>query len=155
MLEQNYFLDLNEIPLFNYDKCLNGKIGYVRRNVTIGDESSDFEAWSMIYDQYLEKFGVGRKYSIFLDKMEELTLVNCDIAITWDRFLLNKKRILESEIKQLSKGDKSDLIDQVVIVSKWMRSRVNPKETTAGEFYAMVKMMQQEYERQKGNQNGK
>ena len=149
MLEELYFLDLNEITLFNFEKCLNGKIGYTRRNVNIGDESSDFEAWCSIYDQYLSRFGIGSKYSIFLDKLQELTILNCDLAITGNRFLLNKIRVLENEIEEFGKEDKSSLTEQVVLVSKWMGSRVNPRETTADEFYTMIDLIK------KDNENGK
>lgn len=150
-LEKQYFLELNEITLFNYDKCLNGKLVYCRRNTAKGTPENDFQAWSTIYDQYLSRFGIGKQYSLFLDKMEELTILNCDFVITGDRFLLNKIRILEAEIKDSSKEDGSTLTEQVVMVSKWMRSRVNPRETTADEFYTMVEMIKKENEDGKKN----
>ncbi len=154
-LEKSYFLDLNEITLFNYDKCLSGKLIYTRKNTAKGSEDNDFLAWSTIYDQYLSKYGVGKDYSLFLDKIEELTLLNCDLAITGDTFLLNKIRLIEAEIKEYSEKESMELVDQLVLVGKWNRGRVNPKETTAGEFYAMIEMIKRESSNKKVKSDGK
>lgn len=151
MLEQRYYLELNEIPIFNFDHCLGGKMGYIRRDSSVGNPENDFTAWCQVYDQYLSKYGIGTKYSIFLDKMEELTILYCDFVLSGDKFLQNRIRILENEIKEYGKGDKSDLTDQIVLVSKWMGGRVNPRETSADEFFSMIKQIEKEQENGKKN----
>lgn len=147
MSEEHYFLELNEIPLYNFDKCLNGKYGYTRRSWSVGNDEKDFEAWTSIYDQYIAKFGIGRDYSIFLDKMEELTLINCDFVMTGNNFLLNKKRLLEAELKEYTEKEGVGLTQQIVVVTKWMGSRVNPRETSAEEFFTMLEMIKKEQEK--------
>jgi len=143
-LEEHYFLDFSEIPLFNYEKCLNGEYHFARKDKTKGNDQADYHVWKLIYDQYLKKFGIGREYSMFLDKVEELTLLNCEYVETENRFLLNGIRRLEREIEDFTKKEKGNFTEQVVIVSKWLGSRINTRETTADEFYTMVEMIKKE-----------
>lgn len=138
-LEQNYYVEIDEISLFNYRKAMSGKHGYCRRNWNKGTKENDALAWAMVYDDYLRLFGLGEKYEYYIELQLQLIDLNCEYVITNNRFLLNEINRLTAEIESMLNSEtKADLLDAVAYLNMRLRTSINEKEITAATFFKML-----------------
>ena len=115
-----------------------------------GTVDGDKKAWEAIYDSYLAKFGLGKDYMWLLDIQEELALAQLDFTISGERFAQNKIRHLEQEIIEfLERPVEGDMDDTIVSIERFLKFRVDEKETTVLKFFKYIKAVNQEIERLK------
>lgn len=138
--EQNYYLSIDDIPLWNYRKGIEGKVNYCRREWSDKPiNEDDCRAWEMVYDDYLRTFGLGDKYEEYTYLQMELIELNCELILENSLFLINKIKRLEQEMQNLLSNDKGvDMDDCIVFVSKWMGTIINEKQVTAKMFFKML-----------------
>ena len=134
---------IDEMPLFNWEQCINGNINYCRIDPKskFGNEKQDLKAWENLYDQYLKKFGLSSDHQRIIDLKNELALAQCDYCIDGNTFLLNRIRMLETDIKDiLERSQQGMSIDQCLIVlSKWLKFHLDKKKITCTEFQNYLK----------------
>lgn len=106
-----------------------------------GDEASDTEAWTNIYDTYIKEFGLGDMYMKMLEAMKKKALLELDYVITSDRFKLTEIEMQESKLNtMMSNGGNGMTIEQSLIyISKWIGQWINPKQITAREYFNLLK----------------
>ena len=171
-----YYKSIDEMPLFNWRKCqeqgllmfsrIEGKtvvnarkwvvwlLSFVYKRGKFTTEN-DLKAWEKIYDSYLAEFGLGDDYEYLLDLKQRITEVNLDIAISGDKFLLNKSRRLQEELDEfIARPSEGDTDTAIVYLSKWLGYNLNQKEVTVREFYKMLRDYKRENDAQKAK-NGK
>lgn len=138
-LEQ-YYSGIDEIPLYNWDKCLNGEIQYVRKEKK-GNKKEDIENWIKIYDEYLREFGLSKLHKKLLEAIKEKALHECDYVITGDKFKLTLIEMSESKLKQMIEINKVGITTEqtMIHVSKWVGYRINPREITVKEYFYLLK----------------
>lgn len=138
----NYYSDLYEFPLFNWMKCNEGQIIYVRKEITPESEVSqlDEEIWEALYDQYIQKYGLSKLYKKMIAIMKEKALLECTFVMTRDRFKLTQIEIKEEELRSAMANNGNGMtIDQALIyLSKWIGYRLNPKEITVVEYFNIL-----------------
>ena len=95
------------------------------------------EAWYVIHDEYLERYGLGGLYKRLLQKMKEKALLQLDYVETRDRFKLTQIGLAEEELKSMlsNRGEGVGIREALVHLSKYMGFRLNPKEITVSEFF--------------------
>lgn len=148
-----YHNSIEEIPLYNWLKCTQGEIKYVRLNLAKGNVLSDVEAWQVLFDDYINKQGLNATYLKILKAMKKKALLECDFVIDNDRFTLT---LLEVEIETLkmlmnNNGVGMSIEQSLIHLSKWLGSWINTKNITASEYFDLVK----EFERSNKINNGK
>ena len=84
MLEK-YYQSIDEIPLFNWQKCLNGELKYV--HLELKEETDNQEAFNKLYDEFLQKRGVNKEYQKYLDILKKKALLQCEFLITKDNLV--------------------------------------------------------------------
>ena len=145
MSEKLYFESIKDIILFNWWRVQEGKLEYCRLDLNNGEKKEDEEAYIRINDSYLDEFGMSREQLEIIEIQRRIGILNCDLVIDDNMFLLNEIRRLEKEIDDLlnrpNKGDRDGLI---IHLEKWLGFRINEKEITANKFYKIVR----EYERE-------
>lgn len=138
-LKKDYFLDIEDFPLWNWRKCHNEELIYARRNIEIGNEKDDFDAFMMIKQSNLDEFGINKDFNHLLNLMEELALLQCDLVITQERFLKNEIKRLETEIELiLNREVENDTDTALIHLSKWMGVMLNDKTITVKMFHKML-----------------
>ena len=132
MQERNYYENFNELILFNWRRCHeDGEHQYARVNVEEVDErkcnpEKDEEAWDNIYQTYIDEFGWGSFFERVMELKEEIALLQCDMIIEDNRFLLNKIKALQSELDGILKERGGGDMDTTLIhLSKWMGYRID------------------------------
>lgn len=150
MQKNNYYDDIDELPWWNWKRCMKGQVQYTRKDIEKGTEEKDEEAWEKIYDTYLKEFGLGKDYAHYFELKTELAILQCRIVIEEDLFLQNRINVLELEIKELlDKGEEQGDDKVLVYLSKWMGSIINEKKTTVKMVYQMLEAYKQEAENAK------
>jgi hypothetical protein len=137
MLEK-YYQSIEEIPLFNWQKCLEGDVKYV--NLETKEDSSNQEAFTKLYDEFLQKRGVNKEYKKYLDILKKKAMLQCEFLITKDNFKLTQIEIEDAKIVSLQKGSEEGLsIDKTLIyLGKWLGYRLDWKIISVSEFYSIL-----------------
>ena len=143
-MQERHYQSIDEIPLFNWQKCLNGELKYV--HLELKEEADNQEAFNKLYDEFLQKRGVNKEYQKYLDILKKKALLQCDFLITKDDFKLTQIEIEDAKIVSLQKTSESGLsIEKTLIyLGKWLGYRLDWKVITVTEFYSIM----EEYEKQ-------
>jgi len=148
----DYFHSIYELPLYNWIKCINGELKYVR-TAENGTNENDLVAWEKIYDTYLNDYGLGKLYLKLLKTMQKKALYECDYILTNDRFKLTQIEMMEQKLNGMLNNNGSGVtIEQSLIhISKWLGQWINPKNITTKEYFDL----QKEFERYNKMNDGK
>lgn len=143
-MSEKYYQSIEEIPLFNWQKCLEGDVKYV--NLQTKDDSGNQEAFNKLYDEFLQKRGVNKEYKKYLDILKKKAMLQCEFLITKDDFKLTQIEIEDAKIVSLQKTSEEGLsIDKTLIyLGKWLGYRLDWKIISVSEFYSIL----EEYEKQ-------
>lgn len=143
-MQERHYQSIEEIPLFNWQKCLEGDVKYV--NLQTKDDSGNQEAFNKLYDEFLQKRGVNKEYKKYLDILKKKAMLQCEFLITKDDFKLTQIEIEDAKIVSLQKTSEEGLsIDKTLIyLGKWLGYRLDWKIISVSEFYSIL----EEYEKQ-------
>jgi hypothetical protein len=143
-MQERHYQSIEEIPLFNWQKCLEGDVKYV--NLQTKEDSGNQEAFNKLYDSFLQKRGVNKEYKKYLDILKKKAMLQCEFLITKDNFKLTQIEIEDAKIVSLQKTSEEGLsIDKTLIyLGKWLGYRLDWKIISVSEFYSIL----EEYEKQ-------
>jgi hypothetical protein len=136
---QNYYTGIDDMPLFNWIQCNNGKLELTRLNEA-GTPEMDIITWETIYNDYLKEFGLSETYKRMLNAMKKKAVLELDFVITGDRFKLTEIEIEETRLKgMLENGGKGMTIEESLIyISKWLGTWLNTKQITVREYFNLL-----------------
>lgn len=134
---------ISEMPLYNWEKCQEGHLQYANRDHK--PRETDIENWVRLYNEYLERYGLGEQLERYLSQKAHLTKLRLTYIQTNNVFLLNNIEIAQIELEQLdpSKHDGMTIQQVLIYLSKWLGYRIDTKLVTIVEF----KEMQEQYVR--------
>jgi hypothetical protein len=143
-MQERHYQSIEEVPLFNWQKCLEGDVKYV--NLETKEDSGNQEAFNKLYDSFLQKRGVNKEYKKYLDILKKKAMLQCEFLITKDNFKLTQIEIEDAKIVSLQKTSEEGLsIDKTLIyLGKWLGYRLDWKIISVSEFYSIL----EEYEKQ-------
>lgn len=139
-----YYLELDEMPMFNWLKCVNGEIKYIRKG-TRGNVENDVVYWDKMNDLYIDHFGLSKFNLRLLEQMKKLAMAELEYLKTGDKFKLT---LIEMETRRLeamknTAGTGITLEQGSVYLSKWLGYQIKMKEISVQEYFTLLK----EYER--------
>ena len=131
-----YIQSIDELSLWNWRKCVDGKIEFTRLKKTVGTKAKDAEAWIKLLDQHIERFGLGKDHEQIINLKLELAELQCDYCIEGNAFLLNRIRMIEQDMKDIiERAQNGATVDECLMaLSKWMGFHLKQKEVTVVEF---------------------
>jgi hypothetical protein len=132
---------LDDITVFAFDKCQSGEFRYINKDQKIRE--TDIDNWATVYDAFVAKFGQSSDFEMLIKIKHKLTKLKLEFCITADVALLDYIKILEQDLKNRMKGEKMTYSDALVLLSKFVGYRLNPREVTILEF----KSLEQHYGR--------
>jgi len=137
---ENYYKSIDDLPLENWMKCNDGDLKFTRKDSKIGDLKSDESAWSMIYDHYIQEFGLSKMYKKMLEAMKKRANLELDFVISGDRFKLTLIEMEIAKIEQMisNSGHGMTIHETLIHLSKWMGTMINTKNITTREYFTLL-----------------
>lgn len=135
---EKYWVSIDEMPLYNWIKCNNGRLEYVRNGK--GNRTMDIVNWMRLYNEYLATFGLDKRYKKYLEIKRKIGLLQADYVIKKDRFKLTEIEIQEAKLKDLEVhfGDGKSIETILMYLSMHLGYKLNPKETTVKEYFTIL-----------------
>jgi hypothetical protein len=127
------------MPLFNWIECNKGNLQYVRKPDG-KNKRRDVEAWTVIYDAYIQEFGLGKLYDRLLKAMKKKVELQLDYIITGNRFKLTEIEVEKARLESMlsNKGNGMTIEQTLIHLSKWLGSWVNSKNITVREYFNLI-----------------
>lgn len=139
----SYYDDIEFLPLTIWEKCQNGELFHLRKELESGTDEQDIEVWQDLNYQYAEEFGLSRHHQKYLLLKKQLMILELRMLETGNRMLLNDIRMVKSEITELSKGNESQdsvsIDDSLIWLSKFMGFFLNKNDLMTKQYYLLVK----------------
>ena len=134
-----YWSSIDEMPLYNWIKCNNGKLEYTRITGK-GNKLHDLINWKRLYNEYLKEFGLDTRYKKYLDAQKKKALLQSQYVITGERFKLTEIEIQEQRIRDLevhfAGGKKIEVI--LTWLGMFLGYKIDQKTTTVKEYFVIL-----------------
>lgn len=137
---EGYYKSIDDMILYNWIKCTQGDIKFVRTNEN-GTDEQDKIVWEKIYDSYIEEFGLSPVYKKLLGAIKEKALLELDYVITKEKFKLTEIEISVVKLQSMMANNGSGIsIEEALIhVSKWMGTWIDVKKVTVRDYFNLMK----------------
>jgi VIT1/CCC1 family predicted Fe2+/Mn2+ transporter len=141
MLRAKYFNSIDEMPIHNYLKVVDGNLKFlvVKRGI-FGDAIKAFED---IQRQLVDRFGISENFAEILELRREICELQCEVAITENRFQNTFIRIKEQELEQLLAIKGSTNEELKTIIEKWLGFKLNLQQISVVEWFTYLKQFSQ------------
>jgi len=135
-----YYKGIDDLPLYNWIECHNGKFEYTRKG-SEGTPEEDILAWQSIYDAYIHEFGLTDVQKKLFDAMKKKAILELDYVITGDRFKLTEIEIALAKLNSMlmNRGSSMTIEQALVHMSKWLGQWINAKNITVKEYFNLLK----------------
>jgi hypothetical protein len=112
----------------------------VEANTEQEPTENDVKNWFVIYDQYLKKYGLGKKYKRLLDVMKKKALLELEFILTRERFKITQIEVEEANLKAMlaNKGNGMTIEQTLVHLSRWLGYQLNTKKITVAEYFNIL-----------------
>ena len=157
---------LDDIPLYNWVKIYDtNDLRYIIKNSN--EENIDslsykseslLKGWDMIYDEYLNDFGLTKKYKKILQLEKKIAILLCDRFIKKDLFIENEINILKKQLEDIQTGKQKvneNFTKQIVIIEKWLSATLDKHLISARKFFTYIELMELEQDQLKKQQLNK
>lgn len=151
-----YINSIDELLLWNWRQCVEGKTEFTRVNIKVGTKEKDAVTWLKLQDQHIDRFGLGTDQERLMELKIELAELQCDYCIDGNDFILNRINAIEQDIIDIiEKAQEGATIDECLMaLSKWIGFRVSQKEITVVEFNTYLNAFQKEGKENKPKKTG-
>jgi len=139
MLKIQYYNNIDTMPIYNYlqivehgnNSALIKKPGFFKRNF--------IKAFENIQRQLVDRFGISEPYMEQLELRQEIAALECDVAITDNRFNNLFINIKKTRLKALQerKGNTTDEIK--IMIEKDLKFYISLHKITVAEWFSYVK----------------
>lgn len=137
----SYYDSIDNLPLYNWEKCQNGDLTYTRMNNDKVSHDLDMKSWEILNYEYMEVFGISRHHRKYLELQKRLMMLQMELIETGNRFLNNKIRQITDEITNTfnqEKGKGMSIDQSLIYLSKFMGFKLNKRDIKTQEFFTML-----------------
>jgi RNAse (barnase) inhibitor barstar len=140
LLPSEYYLSIDDMMLYSWIKIMNGDKTYCRRNLSVGNAQKDIEAYDILHDDYIKRFGLSKYYKQLLDAIKQKALAEIQYALTKDRHQLTIIEIKTLDLENKMNGGHNGMtIEQMLVhLGRWMGTWLSAKEISVTEYFLMV-----------------
>lgn len=134
-----YWSSIDDMPLYNWIRCNDGKLEYTRKEKK-GNKVQDYLNWKLLYNEYLNEFGLDIRYKKYLEAQRERAILQSDYIITRERFKLTEIEIQSQKIKDLEmhfgEGKKIEVI--LTWLGMFLGYKLDQKTTSVKEYFVIL-----------------
>ena len=135
----NKYSSIDDLPMYNWKKIHDTnelKWLFVTKQEVENNELLE-KRWALIYDEYLNEFGLSDEYKEILNVKRKIANLQADYIIKGNRITLNyiniEKNALESLYDSSKKG--SSFRESLVHLEKMQGIKINTKQITVADYY--------------------
>lgn len=138
------FKSIDDLPIKAwFDIHKTGDYRLLLKNIiTINKEdfSKLYELWQVLYNEYIEKFGLSETFKDDLNKQIEIAKLKATYMITGKKHLRTQIRIKEEELKSENKGESKpfELESLLAKMSKYYGFKLESRELTVTQYYSYL-----------------
>ena len=141
-----FYSSITELPIFNWWQISDGDYNYIlldKKN-TIPEKHIVGQV-EMLQQEYFDTYGVSDDFEIYFELEKEKLSLEVDLALTGDRFLKTKIRLLQARLDQQKKYKrKGEEYEVKAYVDKYLGFRLDAKKTTVTEYYSYLELMKKD-----------
>lgn len=133
-----YWNSIDEMPLYNWIKCNNGKLEFMRKGK--GTPKEDLIHFKLIYNEYLKEFGLDKRYKKYLEIQRKKALLQSQYILSGDRFKLTEIEIEDAKLKDLEVhfGDGKSIEVILMHLGMHLGYKLDIKTTTVKEYFIIL-----------------
>lgn len=147
VLEQlNCFRTIDELPIkvwFDIHKTGDYSLLLKEKKIEVGidDLQQLFEAWEMMYNEYIERFGLSPEFLEDLELQVEIANEKADFILTGQRHLRTMYKIKEEELasNQKKSSEPLELESLLARMSKHYGFKLSSHDLTTAQYYGYLK----------------
>lgn len=145
-LSDRYYKSIEELPVLNWWKLHEeNDFKWLLKNSNKKVNRYALNIFKSVKSEFIDTFGIDKKYEDYLNKVWKLEIKKIDIALTGDKSQKIFADILELEIEDLLNTQEIEVHNHGVMhVEKYMGFKLNTKETTVNEFYSYIKEIEKQ-----------
>ena len=157
--DYEYYKSLSELPIINWINIHKEKtLIYIIKidnynDIKINEELQKEleEKWIILYDEFIDDFGLNKKYQRILELERRIATLKCNVWIDDNKFLRNEIRINERKLLK-EKGTNTidekgtDFTKQLVYIEKWLGSTLDIETLKTRKYFTYIQMMEKEVE---------
>lgn len=139
-MSEKYYDSIEDMPIYNWHKCMNGDYYYVRKDCKQIDLPECEKRFKKIYENYFDIFGIDKRYKQQIDIIKKITLLQCDYLISRDEFKLTQIEVENAKLEMFKKETSNNVTLQTTLIylSKWLGYRLDWKEVSVYEYYTLL-----------------
>tara|TARA_R110002124_G_scaffold283449_2_gene459501 strand:- start:23030 stop:23485 length:456 start_codon:yes stop_codon:yes gene_type:complete len=142
------YKSIKQLPIGNFDiLCKTKDYRYLLHNEFEElSEDEDYEQiWSSIYDEFLERYGLGEDYKEWCKLMRKASQAIGDVYLNGKKWRITHANIYRQMADDLIKNvEVGDLNVTCATLSKFNGFRINPMEISVVEFYSYLEVTKTE-----------
>ena len=144
--------ELFDIPLLNWEKCLEGRYEFMRIERTNVFDENDIVAFYNLFDKYIERKGLSEEYLQYIEKQRDYLKIVIEYLRTGDENLLNQIAIMQIDLNVLNptKNKGVPIGETLTILSKWMGAWIDKKKVTVEDYIDLCNQYE-EYVKEQNN----
>ncbi len=165
-LNQEYFVSIDELLLFNWQKCQGGELAYLRKNMkskfvpaqgfwnklrkkktAFYNEYNDVKAWELVQSDFVERLGIPNKNKEFAQLQVKhtkaiLKYLSMDDSNPKKRMLLNDIEHYQEQINAILRTKENtpdNTVERTLLkLSKFAGRTLTTRNTTVLEFHLLI-----------------
>lgn len=139
-MQGEFWESIEDMPLYNWQKCLDGKIEYVHKECKITDKNE--AQWERLYTEFTDFKGLSPKEQKLFNAIKKKCLLECEYLRTGNRMNITLIDIEEQKIKSMKEEEVEEssfsIQKTLLALSKWLGYRLDWKQISVKEFYIII-----------------
>lgn len=146
-MSKKHYSEIYDIPLFNWEKCIEGRYEFMRVERIRKYDESDIKAFLELFDKYLKHRGLTKNQLEYLEKQKIYIEFAVKFLETGSQAYLTQMAITEIEMNDLNptKYKGVSIGATVVTLSKWMSTWIDKKKVTLEDYLVMLDEFEKEH----------
>ena len=127
---------IEEMPVYNWFKCIDLKdYSYCAIDKINVDLEKCKEAFSNLYNEFLDTFGINESLKQVIELQNEITILKIDKVLTENNSMQTFIELKQIELDELINVKSEKTKTYKVEIEKFLGFRLNEKEVTVKEYY--------------------
>ena len=143
---KKYYSDPDEMPLINWEKCLNGKFSYMRLTPSNKYNDKDIAAFYKFYNEYIDRYNLPDQQMRYFEAMMVLIDLRADYIDTGDNSILTRILIEKIRVEELKPSNEGGLTisKMVIVLGKWFGSWIKKSDLKVSDYKNLIKLYEDE-----------